>query len=323
MVGLLFLLVGAARCGAVASSRRPPPLNTKRLLQAYTPHRRGIMPTLEDLTWSPDRRHAYYTVSEEPNSEGCRWYTLFAVRRNGAHIRKLYLWQSPGENSPGDIRWSPDSSRIVMRILNFSPASSVNADGVQLIDVNPETQEKRRLSRDLGGHPGSGYILDRPEYYVFSPNGKYLLLTLGGDRQDLTNKRLVRIDYATGKRKLLTPFKMTARDAHWSPDGKHILYVAMPDSGRIDFPEGSDQEANYAHRIRQRRLYIMDADGSRKRRLTAGKGYFEEQPSWIAKGSKISFVRRQSTTDEARRLWTLNPDGTGLTRVRALPPGED
>ncbi|MCW3052848.1 MAG: Dipeptidyl peptidase N-terminal region [Chthonomonadales bacterium] len=275
MVALLLLLAPLARCGASASSRHPH-LNTKRLLHAYTLHRRGLQPTLEYLTWSPDRRHAFYTISEKLRPEnGRRRYTLFAVRRNGSHIRKLYRWEHPGGLNPDAIDWAPDSSRIVMRILNFSPASSVNADGVQLIDVNPETQEKRKLSRDLGGKPGSGSILDRPGYYTFSPNGKYLLLTLGGDRQDLNNKRLVRIDYATGKRKLLTPFKMTARDAHWSPDGKHILYTALPDAGRIDFPPGSDQEANYTHRIRQRHLYIMDADGRRKRLLTADKGDFK------------------------------------------------
>jgi len=271
MVALLLLLAPPVRCGVSVSARHPR-LNTKLLLHAYRLHRHGLQPTLEALTWSPDGLHAFYTISEELSPEdGRRRYTLFAVRRNGSHIRKLYRWEYPGELNPDAIAWAPDSSRIVMRILNFSPASSVNADGVQLMDVNPETQEKRKLSRDINGIPESGSILDRPGYYSFSPNGKYLLLTLGGDRQDLTNKRLVRIDYATGKRKLLTPFKTTACGARWSPDGKHILYTALPDAGRLDYPPGSDQEANYAHRIQQRHLYIMNADGSHKRLLTAGK----------------------------------------------------
>jgi len=40
-----------------------------------------------------------------------------------------------------------------MHWLEYVLPSWVHADGVQLIDVNPGTREKRRLSRDLGGHP--------------------------------------------------------------------------------------------------------------------------------------------------------------------------
>lgn len=316
---LLFLLAPAAH-GSRAGRASHPSLDKKRLLHAYTPHKRGAEITIEDPDWSPDGRHAGYVVVEKPDPEqGETWNTLYAVRRNGTHIRRLYRWQHPGEHNPTDLQWSPDSSRLVLLIENFTPASSVNADGIELIDIDPETGRRRRLSRGLNGKEYTGSILHKPGYYSFSPNGKYLLLTLGCRRGDMTNKRLVRIDYATGKRKLLTPFHWTALDARWSPDGKHIVYVALPDYGGIDEPAGSDQMRNYALRVRRRHLYIMNADGSHKRRLLAQTGYFESEPTWISKGRKISFVRRKATPEEPRSLWTIRPNGTGLTHVRALP----
>lgn len=320
MVALFFLVV---RVPLGAASRRPPPkLDQRRLLRAYKPHRTGAKVALEgSLTWSPDGRHAYYTVYEDRDPvSGEYGSALFSVRRDGTHIRKLYSWLRPGEHNPVMDQWSPDSSHILLLLENFSPASSVNADGITLIDIDPKTGERRLLSRALNGDSYTGEILARPGYYSFSPNGKHLLITLGSNRNSMTNKRLVRIDYPAGRRTLLTPFRMAAFDGRWSPDGKRIVYASLPDEGTLDEPPGSDQEWNYQKRIKRQHLYLMDADGRHRRQLTAQSGYFEEEPSWIEKGRKISFVRRETTLDQHRSLWTMRPDGTDLKRIGTLPP---
>ncbi len=206
-----------------------------------------------------------------------------------------------------------------MLILNYEPASSVNADGVKLMDIDPETGERRNLSRAINGKLRSGYILWRPGYYAFSPNGKYLLMTLGVDRQEVTNKRLVRVEYATGKRLILTSAKMASFDARWSPDGKHIAYIAIPDPGWVS----SDKELSYEQQVKHQHLYLMTTDGHNKRRLTQDTGYCEEEPACSADGRKLFFVRHKITDDWPRSLWTIRPDGTGLTCVRSLPSKEE
>ncbi len=193
--------------------------------------------TAPRMTWSSDGRRAFYIVARDyglgagGTPSRC---TLFSIGPHGAHPRRLIEWNSPGENHPDDrsIHWSPDGSRILMLILNFYPASSVNANGVQLVDFNAETGRRRWLSRPLPGEPSTGHVLPLPGYYTFTPDGRALLLTLGGLRQTWTNKRLVRIDYLTGKREVLTSASMASSGARWSPDGKCIALIAAPDSRR-------------------------------------------------------------------------------------------
>ena len=60
----------------------------------------------------------------------------------------------------------------------------------------------------------------------------------------------------------------------WSPDGKRIAFV----SSRFGYPQ----------------IWVMNADGSRKRRLTR-RGYYNQTPTWCQrKGSKlIAFTSRK------------------------------
>ena len=70
--------------------------------------------------------------------------------------------------------------------------------------------------------------------------------------------------------------------ARWSPDGKSIAFIAMPDSS-TPFPLGE--------------LWIMDADGSNARPLApadAGHGY---APAWSPDSTRIAFVGRDNPDD--------------------------
>ena len=313
---VFLLLMLTPFCLPGAAQRSQPHLDIQRLKSAYTPHGRSTKITFSERKWSPDGRHAFYTVSEDPiPGTGGSWNTLFAVRRDGSHIQPLLRWQHPGEDHPDEdtLQWSSDSRRIVLLLLNFYPASSVNADGVKLLDLDPETGKQRELSRAITGKPDTGGILWQPRHYAFSPNGKYLLMTLGDGRQEITNKCIVRMDCATGKRTWLTSPSMASFSAHWSPDGKRIAYIALPDTG------GWHSVSTYEQQLKHQRLYIMAADGSHKRRLTKDMGYFEEEPSWSGDGQTLTFVRRKLTKDQPRSLWTIRPDGTGLKLLRALP----
>jgi Tol biopolymer transport system component len=70
--------------------------------------------------------------------------------------------------------------------------------------------------------------------------------------------------------------------ARWSPDGKQIAFIKMPDT-EIPFPLGE--------------LWLMDADGSHARPLApadAGHGY---AAAWSPDSTRIAFVRRENPDD--------------------------
>jgi Tol biopolymer transport system component len=101
--------------------------------------------------------------------------------------------------------------------------------------------------------------------------------------------------------------------AAWSPDGKRIAIASL-----------------YG------RLFVMDADGSGRSRLTGGDG--DSSPAWSPDGKRLAFVRefdgvmlvdpdgrnlhllRRTDDDVAQLHWA--PDGRSLTFVKLAEPGE-
>jgi Tol biopolymer transport system component len=87
----------------------------------------------------------------------------------------------------------------------------------------------------------------------------------------------------------------------WSPDGRRVAFSRTPDRGH-----------SYE-------IDVMTAKGARPRALTHG-GY-AQFPSWAADGSRIVFSasggRFGRSTDPscAPNLWTMRPDGSGLSRL--------
>lgn len=85
----------------------------------------------------------------------------------------------------------------------------------------------------------------------------------------------------------------------WSPDGTTLLYLSDEDQswyGLLD-------------------VFAMDPDGSSERNLTRRSESFEADAVWSPDGTKIAYF----SDLEGRDIWTMNPDGTGQTRIG---PGE-
>lgn len=91
-------------------------------------------------------------------------------------------------------------------------------------------------------------------------------------------------------------------DAEWSPNGKRIAFVSYRhDPDASGFGNGE--------------LYVMNADGSKKTRLTAN-GVPDRSPTWSPDGRQIAFSRTGSSeSGETEDLYVMNADGSGVTKL--------
>jgi TolB protein len=83
----------------------------------------------------------------------------------------------------------------------------------------------------------------------------------------------------------------------WSPDGTKILFVSL---GYVDGAFNVD-------------VYVMNADGSQRVRLTTTAGG-DFEPSWSPDSRKIAFSSQRNGREE---IYIINADGTGEHRLHA------
>ena len=64
-------------------------------------------------------------------------------------------------------------------------------------------------------------------------------------------------------------------------------------------------------------LFVMNSDGNGKKQLTITNNR-ESNPIWINNGEKIAFLSNESGTSQ---IWTMNPDGGGMTQISNIEGG--
>jgi TolB protein len=94
----------------------------------------------------------------------------------------------------------------------------------------------------------------------------------------------------------------------WSPDGRSIAFVSSRDRhqrmqpGVRTPPEQSD-------------IYVMNADGSRKRNLTRDRAS-DDLPTWSPDGRRIAFLHGRGRG--RGQLYVVNADGSGLRNLMKI-----
>ncbi len=242
----------------------------------------------KNFSWSPDGRWLAVELSA---------ISIGRIRVDGTSCREIFSMGSSSKDGLWLADWSPDGKDILFW-LKPSFGLSAMADGVSLFAFPAEGGKPRELvSR----------ALIYKDFRAYSPDKRYLAVTVGSNRETWTNKRIALTEISTGRQSLLTPPGVSAFSPAWSPDGKHIAYVEGPDISSVG--GGKKAEAG----VRQRRIWIINKDGSGMHQLIRNSPYREERPQWSSDGQYILFFRIDSK--EHVSLWLAGKEGNNPAPV--------
>jgi Tol biopolymer transport system component len=187
--------------------------------------------------WSPDGKTLAFVSAGEPE----KWAGLATIPVNSTGFQKTILSQGEDlDDAPiGSMDWSPDGKKIVFNVIDGSPDAkpgiyAVNTNGTDLTKISRPGIDPGAAVKESDGN-----WLD-PTY---SPDGKRIAFVKG---------------WGNGQIYTMTPNGTDARQVthddgghelqSWSPGGKKILYEILSNGHRD--------------------LFVINADGTGKRRLT-------------------------------------------------------
>jgi Tol biopolymer transport system component len=231
----------------------------------------------------------------------------------------------------------PAIGRIVFQRVFWDPHGDPLM--IALFTVEPDGNDLQQLT-----DPPTGVETGRPDW---SPNG----LSIAYMRTNLDEPRrphIVRIGAdGTGRQNLTKGHCPKGRcqgesDPAWSPDGLRIAFVrvvrdvpsifvmrsdgthrrrVMPpppdrfvDSAPAWSPEGDRLVlARYDQRHENAALVVVRLDDGHARRITGWNPHGGSRPDWSPDGGSILF--QEPTVRRETQLFTVRPDGTGLTQI--------
>lgn len=306
------LLLMFLSLACLATPAKKPPTFSKKILAKVRVWKHSHFDT--SLLWSPNGKWAGYILAESrEHPSDFERYSLCVVRRDGKVVKRFKTW---AKSDPWIALWSPDSKSLLYWLL-YPHTSSANADGSPLYEMRLDTEAHLLTTpAKQAKYPDDTDIMRTPGTILFSHNKRSLLLVRGGSRFMVDNKRLVKIDWKTRKTKWLTSPKMASCEPAWSPTDRQITYIACDDRLPLTGLAGD----NVMDRIRRQHLWVMNSDEKQKRQLTSDPKYHESYPRWRS-SNLIEFYRESSADDNAKsELWEIRADGTGLRKLRDLPP---
>ena len=272
----------------------------------------------DDINWvtaegfSPDGTQVLFTGDHDGNRE------IFVVQADGTNVRQLT------SDSAYEIKpvWSPDGSRILfvshrdggyglysMRtdgtdVRQFTVSGTDNFDPVwspdrtrilftsdrdgddELFVMNSDGSNERQLTDNDTDEIGPAW----------SPDGTRVVFTTVSEARYQASVIRLDSDESPPAVELLTGPNIQAWDLAWSPDGKHILFIGDSREGRTD-------------------LHVMEADGSRVRRLTEDLAN-EQGAIWSPDGTQILFVSYHDHQDDIFLVKSMEEPKTYIIQLQ-------
>lgn len=262
--------------------------------------------TVGPLSWSPDGRWIAYGVLQTrgPQTPPDRVSSVWRVAADGGTPEQLYTEGDPSQDGIAVAGWSSDGAYILLQVDPYFSAS-LQADGLPYWSL-PATGGKPLVVLSGTLYPVSPDPSRRP-------SDEAMMAVQGQSRESWTGQRLV-ISFLF-ESNIVVPISdqsVAVGYPAFSPDGRSIAYMAMPDIGTVT-GSGDEIERQTHDAFWQRRIWVMDRTGTNPHPLTSDPAYRDEYPQWSADSSRILFVRMDQQSNAS--LWLMNADGSDLREV--------
>jgi Tol biopolymer transport system component len=234
-------------------------------------------------TWapdfSPDGRKIVFCYGAV-DSSGNLFTEIYAIKVDGTGLSQL-THDGQFDCFP---RWSPDGTRIVfgraVALTQQLVTATMAADGSDIKD----------LTTPFWGVARSGYTRDGQHILWETQQAGFVSVIWTMDSQGGQQKQLT-----------LPPLRAGEISAP-SPDGKHITFISNQNT--------PPALANS--------LFVMNLDGTDIRQITEPVGTSHDvYPNYSPDGTKIVFASDRMSSDGSLDIFTMNADGSSLTRIAA------
>ena len=160
---------------------------------------------------------------------------------------------------------------------------------------------------------------------VWSPDGRRIAF-VGRPDNTINDRVYVMNADGSGATPITTVTDSTLDlDVDWSPDGKHLVFTRLNGSETRIFMMDPDGKNLVQLTTVQSSMPRWSPDGTGDRLLTTDvppDHLYDADPAWSADGSVIAFSRAVTDpggSSSSSALYTINPDGTGVTVVSPGP----
>jgi Tol biopolymer transport system component len=261
--------------------------------------------------WLPDGRIGY--VSGGPEG-GVEFVGPAGGARAGARGEmRAPAWSPDGRHMvfhrdvesgwPPHRAWPSRDPRYALVRTGIFPSYAPAGDRFVLNDGTAGIVHNRILLADADGRHRAVLFADSTRSAlapVWSPRGDRIAFAVGRFFPGQLGPAAASIAVIGADGAGLTLLTDTAGNAgfpSWSPDGREIVYRAATSKGSA--------------------LMVVDVESRAVRALTDGSAN-DNSPAWWPRGDRIAFTAKRGA-DPDYDLYTVRPDGTGLTRLTRAP----